>query len=242
MKKLWIIPIVLCTACSDDDNGLTTPDPTPAVPLSIVIRPEVAGENFSYSNTYDLGNTRVKFSRVAFYLDSLAVVDLNGLQINQRTAPLQYLFDGDQPQTFQTDITSSTPIYTLKMALGLNRDVNGADPTLAVFPLDQPDMHWGWNPMAGYKFAVLEGQYDSNLDGVVTSEDFYFVYHCATNALYRQIEIGLNNYQGGVLQLDFDLAKAFMEVDIPAVNSEHGAGSTNTQIIGNFENAFAPKI
>lgn len=243
MKGLWVCSIALLAACASDDNTDAPKEPTPApiVGISLTINPLIADSAFSYNASYSLGNTLVKFNRVAFYLDSLGLVDAN-LQTTFSTGdPIQKLFDGDQGQTFETNIPSGNTYQALKGAIGLNRNVNGADPTLASYPLDRPNMHWGWNPMAGYKFAVFEGQFDSNLDGVVGAEDFYFAYHCATNDLYSPIELAIENFSGTSLQLDFDVAKIFVGVDIPAVYSQHGAGSTNTAIIENFETAFAQK-
>ena len=50
-------------------------------------------------------------------------------------------------------------------------------------PLNDATMHWNWNPMAGYKFIVMEGQWDSDGDDLITANDDAFAYHIATDDL-----------------------------------------------------------
>ena len=75
-------------------------------------------------------------------------------------------------------------------ALGLESTVNHADPTLAEYPLNVPDMHWSWNPAAGYKFLLIEGKVDGNNDGDFDdAEDVDVTYHCATDPMYREDQL-----------------------------------------------------
>lgn len=225
-------------ACSDDDNDKLS---DPIAGLTITINPVVNGEVFSYDSTFHLGNTLARFTRVAFYVDAINLVNLNSIHTPNTATPLQNLFDGDQSQTFTTNVSTNDVYQLLELAIGLDSIVNHEDPTIASFPLDQPNMHWGWNPMAGYKFVVLEGRFDSDGDGTITDEDLPFGYHCTNNSLYTPLEIGINPFSSSNLNLDLDISKLFEGIAIPTEPNQHGSGKTNQDILANFGIALSLK-
>lgn len=74
----------------------------------------------------------------------------------------------------------------VRMHLGLDSVLNHANPVTLPFPLSSPEIHWSWNPAAGFKFLELEGQVDADADGAVDgSADPLFLCHCATDAMMR---------------------------------------------------------
>ena len=80
----------------------------------------------------------------------------------------------------------------IKFAIGVDPDINNGDPS--VYPNDHPlsirqNAHWVWN--SGYIFLKLEGKMDTIPDGN-KSLTRSFVYHCGTNALYRELSFTKN--------------------------------------------------
>ncbi|MBK7553366.1 MAG: hypothetical protein IPI55_01855 [Flavobacteriales bacterium] len=146
--------------------------------------------DFDMNATYSDGAAHaVQFSAIKFYISDIHLVDDGGGEVAE-FHDTHLLLDGATPEVTHTlgDVTG-LHIHEAHFSLGLDSATNHADPTLAAAPLNDPSMHWAWNPAAGYKFLLVEGRVDDDGDGVVDAGDPTFSYHCATDALLGEDEI-----------------------------------------------------
>ncbi len=238
MKKKYGVLIILAAAflisCTSDDDENPI-DKTPDEPMNITATFLAAGTPLSLSTEYSAGQTLVKFSRIDIYLSQFSLEnEVNTLFPAQPKAV--YLMRTGETNSWMNNEIPIAEYITARLSIGLSESLNHADPTMAVPPLDLPAMHWGWNPDEGYKFAVLEGQYDSNNDGSISTADENFVYHCATDESFRSLDIPVSDGSFGDREVTIliDILALFADVDIPTTPSQHGSGETNTTIMDNF--------
>src|SRR5690606_4410619 len=123
------------------------------------------GDAFNMNNTYQDGaGNNFRFSGIKFYASEFSLTDMGGTSMAAFNST--YLLV-DASASVNESTLGTVPaghIHMAHFALGLERTVNHADPTLAPYPLNIPDMHWSWNPSSGYKFLLIEGKVDGNGD------------------------------------------------------------------------------
>jgi len=104
------------------------------------------------------------------------------------------------------------------MFIGIDSVRNHNDPMLAPAPLNNAAMHWGWNPTAGYKFAVIEGRVDSDGNGVIDGADDIFQYHLATDPLRTEVvlEPDVDIFPGETfnMKVEIDMQQILTNVDV----------------------------
>ena len=110
--------------------------------------------------------------------------------------------------------------------------MNHADPLIAIYPLNVPEMHWSWSPTAGYKFLVIEGIVDGNNDGDFDdTEDLGVEYHCATDAMLREAHIHVHEtlVAGATLTMaaNVDVATLVSGLDFMTTPTSHGGMAPN---------------
>lgn len=107
--------------------------------------------------------------------------------------------------------------YTgIRFWVGLERKTNHQDPTKLpqAHPLNNPDMHWAWNPDAGYKFLAVKGEValPPNLKAAPAK---FLEWDIAEDTRFREVKAlantGFKILPGKPIQIDVavDVAKAF---------------------------------
>jgi hypothetical protein len=175
-------------ACKKDKEEAPAPTPTPTTADISVRFQFMHGSNaFDINSNYtDGAGHAVRFSKLKFYASDFHLVN-----DEHDTVAMFHdkavLADAATPlASYSLGSMSPGHVHMVLMNLGLDSELNHADPTLAAYPLNVADMHWSWNPAAGYKFLAMEGHADGNGDGdFEDAEDVSFTYHCATDALLR---------------------------------------------------------
>ena len=168
-------------------------------------------------NKFKINKAQMLFSRIRVYHDGGSIMTFTGKE--------DYIFltlDGSEislgEQTF-------TKIDSLVIDFGIDSVTNHSNP--ALFAMDHPlaiafgmDQHWGW--AAGYKFAIVEGEYDKSGTGSI---DGAFGFH-AIGDYYRQT---LTFKTGGVeisgkqvLIVDVNYERFFNGIDITTMGVKHG--------------------
>ncbi len=250
MNKLFTATMaftVLALAACKKDKPLP-PDPTPPVDQQATISMSfgfVSGMNtFNMENAYaDGAGNAIRFNKLKFYVSHVHLTDDDGGEV--ATFHDKYLL---------VDASTTSNVYTLgtmdpghihdvHFTLGMDSATNHADPMLAEFPLDQPDMHWFWNPSAGYIFLKAEGYVDVNSNGTFEQGvDQPFEYHCATLALRREKHLHIHaDVHGGetlTLAAKVDVNLLLTGLDLLTNHTAHGGGPNAAAMMDNLVTAI----
>lgn len=191
------------TACKKDDD----PEPsTPATATTGTVKLEF--EFFAGLAPYDLSTLLsdsvgmlMKFDQVRFYVSNAKLRDMGGNEIAQYNDKYLLVDAANSENSIVLGAIAPQHVHDITFNVGLDSLTNHQDPTQAEAPLNDATMHWGWNPMAGYKFIVLEGRFDGDGDDLITASDPGFIYHIATDALlgermltfHQDVAVGTTN-------------------------------------------------
>jgi hypothetical protein len=136
----------------------------PADPsLEVHINPYFGIEDLELNQVFTTDEGyKIKFLTLKFFLEDIR----SGAQLAKDAA----LFDFGTNGTLAFSFLGKTTDYpSLNMNLGVQSDLNHADPSL--FASSSPlnimnanDMHWDWNP--GYIFVKVEAKADTLVDGI----------------------------------------------------------------------------
>lgn len=237
MRDLATIAALCLTAPACKKDPKTPPAPagagevgTGTVRLSFSF---VNGQDpFDINGTYhDGAGHAVRFSTLKFYVSNIHLSDDAGNSVGHFDQA--WLVDGaGSGEPFTLGTIPAAHVHEAHFHLGLDSAVNHADPLTAAYPLNVPDMHWSWNPTAGYKFLNMEGKVDGNGDGDLDDpEDVVFTYHCATDALLRSTHLHIHaNVNAGAtatMEATVDVAVLLSGLDLLANPMAMGGGSNN---------------
>jgi len=242
---IWVALPLLFVACdADDDGNAPLPAPVPAA-LRVTFTHTWNGTPLNAGTRYTLDNgDEVALSGAAILLDEFALAGIS-TELNQYGFIVK-AFDAPNAVYTLADTAGPGTGSQLSFFVGPDSITNHQDPLALAQddPLNDPSMHWGWNPAAGYKFLVAEGNVFSNAGADTT----YFGYQFATDAartavtLNEDIAVLLNGNSDNevVITVAVDWAKFFAGVDVKTDNDIHGFGnSASTKIQGNFSSAFS---
>lgn len=184
----------------------------------------------------------IQFTTLKFYASDFHMQDDAGASVAEFHDKV-VLFDGAMPDaSFELGSMNAGHIHEVHFNLGLDSATNHADPNMAAYPLNIPDMHWSWNPAAGYKFLNMEGHVDGNGDGdFADAEDLTFTYHCATDALLTEDHFHFHqDVNGGTVTLDaeVDVAVLLMGLDLLTNSVAMGGGPNNVTAMNNLAAAI----
>ncbi len=237
-KYMALFAILLIWGCTNDDEAVQPPENPNPQPLQLNVGISVDDVPFSYDAVYtNFGGTTVKFDRVAFYMSQFSFQ--RGQEDPVETDSITvFLKDDDAVESFIFTEVPNEGFNSMRLFIGLDPVTNAGNPLTAPHPLDVESMTWGWNPGAGYKFARFTGRYDSNGDGEITNDDDMFDYHCATDELFTEVDLDIENPPGSETNqpvlLKLDLRSLFEGIDISANSMSHGAEAPNAAIMANF--------
>ncbi|MCB9170081.1 MAG: hypothetical protein H6594_07005 [Flavobacteriales bacterium] len=187
------------TACKKDEPEETGPDCSlnhyGTVKINFDLLNGTSAYTLSDQLTDSAGHACV-FDKVRFYVSGIHLADDGGNEVAHFEDKVLLVDAANSSNDYTLGNVGSQHIHMVTFDLGLDSVTNHADPTTAEAPLNDPDMHWAWNPAAGYKFLVLEGRVDDDGDGVVDADDPTFVYHVATDPLLRGDEVHVHQDLG----------------------------------------------
>ena len=174
------------TACKKDED----PEPTPTTPVT----PKI-GLEFEFMNgpaQFDINNNLladsagrlVSFNKVRFFASHTRLDDMGGNELQNYADKYMLVDAANASNTFELGDSFTGHVHMFHFNVGLDSITNHSNLLdQAPPPLNDATMHWNWNPMAGYKFIVMEGQWDSDGDDLITANDDAFAYHIATDDL-----------------------------------------------------------
>lgn len=234
---LLFISSVLTSCKKDEDPVDCTPDPVKTV--SFHFDHMYAGEEFGLDSPYTIAGVDVKFQRISYYMSNFMLMDDDGG--SQMMDGEVMMISAAETHSSDIGVTELDHIHMMSFILGLDSITNHMDPITAEAPLNDPDMHWNWNPMGGYKFIRVDGERDLNGDG--TYEGFEI--HVATDVMKRAIS-GLMVHEnvaasGVTIHMAVDYFKFFENVDFSAetLDGTHGEGTVTIQVADGAADAFS---
>ncbi|MBK8498575.1 MAG: hypothetical protein IPL52_07090 [Flavobacteriales bacterium] len=222
-------------SCKRDDEEDDTTTPTPVGTGTVKL-------SFTFMNgasPYDINTTvqdgaghDVRFSTLKFYASDFHLTDDADVEVAEFHETVVLVDASASSNLFTLGAMSPSHVHEAHITLGLDATLNHADPTLAEYPLNLPDMHWSWNPAAGYKFLVLEGHVDGNGDSDFDDvEDLPITYHCATDALLRETHVHIHaDVDAGAtvtMQAKVDVAHLISGLDFLNMNLAMGGTAAN---------------
>ncbi len=241
-----IIPSILI-ACKKDAETPPAPTPTPPTTGTVRISFEfVNGEDhFDMDHTYhDGAGNAVRFSTLKFYVSNISLSDDADNEVGHFEHAYLLVDGGAAENLFTLGTIPAAHVHEAHIHIGLESAVNHADPLTAEYPLNIPDMHWSWNPTAGYKFLNMEGHVDGNGDGDFDdAEDVAFTYHCATDALLRETHVHIHaNVNAGAtatMEAKVDVGVLLSGLDLMANPMAMGGGANNVTAMDSLVSAIS---
>lgn len=155
--------------------------------LTISFQNQVNGVNIGLNQPYrNAANVDVNFETFQFYLSDITIVNSNG---DARLVSEIELFKFDETGKSNLDFRVPFGDYeSIQFGIGVKKTLNEMDPSSfsdADHPLNiTQNTYWGWASM--YRFIMMEGRYDANLDGVFEGT---FAYHTGREASYRTFSV-----------------------------------------------------
>jgi len=191
--------------------------------LSLAFNVLVEGEDFEPGTVYEINGSTVTFDVVQYYLGGLQLRQANGFEINLQD---QYLLIGPGGFANLNGLLQVSNITDVKFFIGVdsltNRqsEVDFVDrPASDPLSLKDPSMHWNWN--TGYKFLRIDGNADTDGDGIV---DTGIAYHLGSDPFLKDFDFKTDiQMQEGNNTVSFvlDLAALFDGVDLSTELDTH---------------------
>lgn len=213
MYALFILLLVVLSACKEKSTPAPDPDPQP-VRNGVYLRMEhlFQGSPLSYGSVaWPTINNNIGVNNLTYYLSGFEFQKQDG---SWEKVGAYAMFTAHEKST-DTVYLGTLPNGTyqaVRFFLGVDSVANHADP--ALWPNDHPlglmraaPMHWSWN--AGYIFMKLEGRYRTAnplLDG-------FFSFHIGRDDLITSYQLNGLQVEGGAnkqyLKMKFDVAPFF---------------------------------
>jgi hypothetical protein len=209
--------LIFLASCGDDEESTAT--------LDIATQISVNGDSFTPGNQYTVNGDVVQFDIVKFYMGGLTATTSS--ETVDRGDDLYILVEESNATTPNAiSLSDVSTLNTFSFFIGVSPEINTQDEaTYLSRPEEDPlsikdvPMHWNWN--TGYRFVRIDGQVDTDGDGVV---DAPIAYHLGTEAMRigityspeRALVEGSNT-----LLFDFDLGLLFTGIDISENTTTH---------------------
>lgn len=225
-------------ACDNSDDDEPTPDDNSDANATLELRLDhtYANADLTAGTTYSLATgEQLQFSSFQYILSDFKLFRSNGDTVHLPEAYfiVDALADNGNVQSLNLGELPTGDYTGMTFAVGLPYDLNHIDPTTLAddHPLNNPGMHWGWNPEAGYKFWKIEGSIDS-VNGEAGNLDNALLYHIATDDLLRYVT-SFQDYNFSIDEGSNNLAfyakveKAFEGIETEVLNnfSSHTTGN-----------------
>ena len=158
---LVLLPLMICQA---QRKKLNTLELKPQGDVILNFIPIVDGKLFFIDSVYiTSGGERIKITNWKFFVSNIALSSSLGIEepasFENKLPVLLIDYSRVNDSGVHPSIKFNIGDYTdVRFDVGLPRQLNHSDPTVALPPLDlaQQDMYWEWN--SGYIFLLVEGQ------------------------------------------------------------------------------------
>ena len=204
---------------------------------------ELTTKVYTYSEEMGLDLRLTKFD---FYVSDVALVSAAGNGETELEEIDLWDFTGNGVRRTYTNIPTGD-YNAIKIGIGVPQEENATFCNTCATTDPLADASHFWQNWSSYIFAKIEGQLDSDGDGV--TDDAGIVYHSGTDALYRTVTVpvDLRVEADGTTELNLSVdIKALFRlndtmIDIEAVPATHTDQElTNTKIVmDNFATAFS---
>ena len=230
---LLCLALFTWTSCGDDGDEGTS--------IDFQFNFNINNENLELGKTYQLAGTTVQFDIARFYVGGIELQSTTGVTTSFEDLYLLVKAEETEYEVGKIDIADYT---ALKFFVGIEPAANSQTETdfttrSSSDPLgvQDPSMHWNWN--SGYKFIRIDGQTDTDGDGVV---DTPLAFHIGTDALLNGLEFDVPSLQEGtnILNFNLDLNQLYDGIDL-AVDWDTHTGNNiplAEQFVVNFKNAL----
>ncbi len=250
LSKLGLLAMIALAlaACKKDEEETPAPSPTPA-PTTGTVK---LGFSFTHgANAFDLSNTyqdgagnNIRFDKVKFYVSNFRLSDDLGNEVAHLHDTYLLVDASATTNVFTLGSIAPAHVHEVEFLLGIDSLTNHANPLNAVAPLNIPEMHWSWNPTAGYKFLNMEGHVDTNGDGDFDdATDGVFTYHCATDAMARMAMVHAHHdvTAGGsaTVMATVNMAAVLQSLDLVTNAVAMGGGPANAAAMDALANAIS---
>jgi len=224
--------IFIWTSCDNDGEEATS--------INFQFNFMVDNENLELGKTYQLGGTTVQLDIARFYVGGIELQSRSGITSFEDL----YLLVKAEETEYEVGNIELTDYTGVKFFVGIDSEANNqaesdfttrasSDP----LGVQDPSMHWNWN--SGYKFIRIDGQTDTDGDGVV---DTPLAFHIGTDGLLSSMEFAVPSLQEGSNTLDFqlDLNRLYEDIDLTVDWDTHTGNNfpLAEQFLANFQNAL----
>lgn len=241
----FLFCVIVLSGCKKNDDQEEHDDHhgTATVDLRLAFQFNYGTHNYELASEYtDALDHVYKLDRIRFLLSGLEVIDV-GSNVLASYPGVQFLVDASQPANdFALGSLTAEHAHQIRFTLGLNADLNQADPDTCAAPLSDTTMHWGMGASEGFWFMVLEGRVDSDNSGAIDGADATFSYKCGTQALTRSgwaiMHADLLDGSTYVVQAPVDIERLMSGIDVLNNLSALGDTPLNVQLMDSLRSVF----
>ncbi|MEM6320252.1 MAG: MbnP family protein [Bacteroidota bacterium] len=233
LLPLLVLSLLLWNACGEDRGVETT--------LDLQYQFTINDEPLQLGKTYEVGGTAVQFDIARFYVGGITLEPPTGPSL--RFEDLYFLVHPEE-SNYEIGGFDFAPYNKMNFFVGIAPEINSqteddfttrsANDPLSV---QDPSMHWNWN--SGYKFIRVDGQTDTDGDGVV---DTPMAFHIGTDNLLKTLSFDTPTLQEGANTFTFtlDLNRLYQDINLAEDWSTHTGNNLPLaqQFLGNFEQAL----
>jgi hypothetical protein len=219
-----VVAVSLSSCKKDDDKKTETiPVPTPqAATLDVHFHATVNDAHFELNHDYtqEIGGETItySFSRAAFYVSGITLEKMDG---GTTTFADKYLLVTPDEHEYSIGELEATHYTGITFDIGVDTTANHDDPAQydAGHPLaiQNPSMHWNWNP--GYIFMALEGNYSAT-----SGQSGTFTFHLGLDEYLRNVSLDFHHHlevtagKKSTVHMEVDYAALLKDVDLRTEN------------------------
>ena len=183
-----ILSIAVISCKKDDDDDPVDPPKETQASLEFHFHPVVGNTAYQPNQDYtmQIGDTTITYSfneNSAFYISGIHLETTEGAEAEFHDT---YLLVKPETDEYGIGKMKAASYESISFNVGVDSATNHKDPALhpAGHPLalQNPSMHWSWNP--GYRFMVLEGSWSAS-----TGESGTFLFHLGLDEFLTHVHL-----------------------------------------------------
>lgn len=210
--------------------------------LKLHLHPKVGTADFSFNQSFNINGIDVKFDVAQFYLTGFEIKAMD--VANDYSFEDTYLLVKADQHVYELGEGRRETVKDIGFKLGVAQEDNHKDPSdfTTGHPLSpqSPSMNWSW--ASGYKFLVLEGSADTDMNGTFETN---IEYHIGGDANLKDLLItDLNQLveeESVQMNVKVDYAKFFDNIDLSTENITHVGDYPDVaaKVINNYSGVFS---